>query len=175
MNSLGCICGGAACTTKTGLFCTSSLSRCSTTQACPHKDGSTTNSAGCACGHADCTSTSGLYCYSNISHCGPSPISACVKTDGLSANPQACVCGARMCNSTTGLFCVASRSSCTSSVPLTYLYVNAGLCASEDGRGELGTEADCEKAAVFLGISDVSTNTGTYFLQGVFRITLPDS
>ena len=73
-NSNACICGGAVCTETTGLFCTSSLSRCSTMQTCPNDDGLTTNSASCLCGDETCTSSTGLFCRSATNACSDSTL-----------------------------------------------------------------------------------------------------
>ena len=69
-NSAECICGGAACTLVTGLYCDSSTSTCSRGSACSETDGSVANSDACPCGTSYCYASVGLYCISSLNFCG---------------------------------------------------------------------------------------------------------
>tara|TARA_B110000858_G_scaffold117035_1_gene133631 strand:+ start:140 stop:1303 length:1164 start_codon:yes stop_codon:yes gene_type:complete len=67
-NDDACRCGTAACSSSTGLFCTSSKNSCRHA-ACSVADGSSVNAGNCACGTSDCTSSNGLFCTSSINTC----------------------------------------------------------------------------------------------------------
>ena len=68
-NSAGCICGAAACTPTTGLYCVSSSSTCSRGSACSNNNGALINTVDCSCGTSACNSFNGMYCISSLNIC----------------------------------------------------------------------------------------------------------
>ena len=120
--------------TTTGMRCFETENRCRFS-SCSVTDGTGANPLGpCACGESDCSDTTGLHCdvLDATSQCKHYPY--CLNTDGSADNAVSCTCG---------------------SPPMAYHLVTSGTCP-DNGFTWIEDLAECEAAAVALGLSDTS-------------------
>ena len=146
MNSHACFCGSSICEISTGLFCTKSINRCTTSTRCIERDGTKANPASCTCEHSDCTSSTGLFCYASESRCGRGP--PCMVRDGTNPNAVSCTCGDSQgedCHPDVGMFCYADINKCKT----------WGACKVRDGSFVNPSTCDCAR-------KDCSTGTGLF-------------
>ena len=164
-NSVGCICGTAACTPTNGLFCTFSLSRCAAMPVCLETDGTTANSAECIC-HRDAATcmepTNGLLSY----FAGQTKINSV----GLAGYPDSWqgVCSRdwrnskrfcfAKCTPTVGLYCDLSSNTCHKRPPVT--------CSANEA---VANDDDCK-----CGVSDCDANSGFYCVSSSSKCSAGD-
>ena len=100
-NTEACICGTAFCDYDNGLYCSSTLNKCSKKQMCANINGfiENTNTDNCLCGDTQCVKDYiGLYCNAATSTCSLHP-PECQHTNGITLNylnnviRDRCLCG----------------------------------------------------------------------------------
>ena len=183
-NANQCTCGTSLCTTSTGLYCESSNNVCAAGSVCNISDGSAINGGACICGSSACTA--GQFCYAEGNLCTSSPPNVCEARDGRAVNSAVnCYCGTKICTHDTGFICFSKiGGSCrkTAPGPFGHPRVVEGSCTDENRRKNIASTANCERAAVRLGLSNTmakrisselfppgcfwsSTSTGSEVLQ----------
>ena len=152
VNPTDCMCGTKICDAAEGLFCQSSIEKCSKTAAlppCTATDGLVANSFDCACGGSiDCDASSGHFCSSSIKRCAK--VAACTTTDGSAANANDCACGVTDCTTLSGLFCdidiKKGNGQCSVSSDKWFVTQDSGNCATTSGRSTILDTDMCKVA-----------------------------
>ena len=150
----GCICGSSAC--AAGQYCYAEENLCASSAICNMRNGAAINEEECMCGLSACAA--GRFCYAEGNLCASGAINVCEARDGRAVNSAVnCFCGTKICTPDTGFICFSKiGGSCrkTAPGPFGHPRVVEGSCTDENRRKIIASTANCERAAVRLGLSN---------------------